>query len=357
MEKKLVDRAIKSFGQTATEADLFGPPTGGKDDRVANAADIDQAMDDLIREKQLADEIDGAAPPRANADKTAFDIHGARVAIGKWAESVELSHQILNDAQKALADTPLGGAHKPWQVSLVQRGAEISFVHWHDPAAREGRMCNDDSGGKIIWPAGIGGYAKESWPEETTQIIHPAIGARARQSRILRERVAPDISRLQHMASLSSQDLATVEGVVATCPSVGMCYICGRGDHPFEGDPEENAGCFLTHLKFDVIRTCSLCCMELHFDCLMTDGMIIQAYAKSIWFPSACPRGPGPQVKIGPKQGHGKPEARGRTGPVGSSRLLVMMFVECDVWAPPCRICRRQAPRPAPRFIARCRPV
>jgi hypothetical protein len=128
MEKKLVDRAIKSFGQTATEADLFGPPTGGKDDRVANAADIDQAMDDLIREKQLADEIDGAAPPRANADKPAFDIDGARVAIGEWAGSVELSYQILNDAQKALADTPLGGAHKPWQVSLVQRGAEISFL-------------------------------------------------------------------------------------------------------------------------------------------------------------------------------------------------------------------------------------
>ncbi len=125
-----------------------------------------------------------------------------------------------------------------------------------------------DTSDKLIWPAACNSsFSKETWPEATSTVIHPAIGSRVRQSRILRERVPETILRLKRIAELNTLDVLTFSGVSMSFPPVGLCYVCGRGDIPFSGDVDSEPGEYLNHVRNNSVRTCGLCLMEVHMYC------------------------------------------------------------------------------------------
>lgn len=244
---------------------------------VERSGDIDDAVDDVILDKLLADEVRaeragldaGAGPgglggPDDEADESgdAADWAAVERALKSWKPNVEFTTQCLSDAARARQTSAIGGPHRPWQLSIVARGSDVHLVHWNDPLVREGRRCNVDDSGKVIWPTASSDlYPKESWRNDL--VLHPAIGIRAKRDRLLRETVPAHVLHYFKMMQLS---LLREADVSLSFPSFGLCYICGTGDKAYTGDDADELAKEV-HINSLYVRTCCLCMMEMHYDC------------------------------------------------------------------------------------------
>eukprot|EP00959_Pyramimonas_sp_CCMP1952_P245434 5129779-Pyramimonas_sp.AAC.1 len=91
-----------------------------------------------------------------------------------------------------------------------------------------GRRCNVE-GGEVVWPTVCN---KKHFPEQCWKgdiIVHPAIGRRARRSKLIRGVVPVDIRRLARIWELSMGEDGDFSRILPTWP---QCISRGLGDRP-----------------------------------------------------------------------------------------------------------------------------
>ncbi len=245
--------------------------------QVGTASDVDDAMGEVIRNQLLDEELLSATSPSDGAPdslgtqsddpaapaKPAKDLDDFARHVRAWATDLVLRLDLLQDAALATQTQIPGGRLAPFELSLMLRDRKAFLVHWHCNKTMIGRRCGVDSSGKIIWPTTCTttSFPKESWKNEI--VIHPALGVRARRSRILREAVPQLHLDLKRMAELNASKPR--DGLAL--PPMGICYMCRKPDLPPGDEPPGVVMNPEHHSEVWSVRQCGLCLKEVHFGC------------------------------------------------------------------------------------------
>ena len=247
---------------THNDARLFGGMPAGfqasAEEAVRSADDVDDAIDDVIREALLGrlarNEEVGAAAEEA---PIAFSAALVDALLNTWSAAAKWSTDVVCAAQRAKLTCPVGGSEKkPWELSLVWKESHVHLVYWICTRTGTGRSCNVDSLNDVIWPT------PNMFPVmsfENDFVIHPAVGCRARKDRVNRANLSNDIVRLKEIWNLLGK--RGHKGAVSGS-ALGLCFACGTGAKTKVdaiADPGSLGG---------AVRTCIWCQLEYHAPCV-----------------------------------------------------------------------------------------
>ena len=242
------------------------------DEALAGAVDalLSEGMDpeDAVQEAMLAAAL-GNGVAATNTDvlspQAAAEIceqHNVPAAFEKWQDAFLKSLAALQDRSVAIRNKEVGhakelslmcGCLKNPAVPGVPQEEEprsVFFVHWKDPAAREGRPVSLDAENRVKALVATG-RLRLARDYSNAQIMHPAVGVRMERQRgwknMLRPQVPDAAMRLYSMckAALLAQDKIHERS----------CFICQDASNE-----DSDTGSNMKHI-------CPCCTLASHTEC------------------------------------------------------------------------------------------